>query len=81
LAFRHFHEMLERGLAPNKYTYTLLIDGNCREGNWADAIRLYFEMHQNGIPPDYCTHNALFKGFDEGHMYHAIEYMENIVLG
>uniref|UniRef100_A0A0A9HXU3 Pentacotripeptide-repeat region of PRORP domain-containing protein n=1 Tax=Arundo donax TaxID=35708 RepID=A0A0A9HXU3_ARUDO len=81
LAYHHFHEMLERGLAPNKYTYTLLIDGNCKEGNWEDAIRLYFEMHQNDIPPDYCTQYALFKGFDEGHMHHAIEYLENVVLG
>ena len=44
-------------------------------------MRLYFEMHQNGIHPDDCTHNALFKGFDEGRMHHAIEYLENIVLG
>ena len=65
---------------PNKYTYTLLIDGNCREGKWEDAMRLYFEMHQNGISPDHCTHNALFKGFDEGRMHRTIEYLENIVL-
>jgi pentatricopeptide repeat protein len=73
--------MLERGLVPNKYTYTLLIDGNCKEGNWEDAMRFYFEMHQNGIHPDCLTHKALFKGFDEGCMHHAIEYLENIVLG
>jgi pentatricopeptide repeat protein len=58
-----------------------LIYGNCKEGNWEDAIRLYFEMHQNGIEPDCCTYNALLKGFDEGSMRHAIGYMENVVLG
>ncbi|KAF8707071.1 hypothetical protein HU200_030300 [Digitaria exilis] len=80
LAYHHFYEMLERGLAPNKYTYTLLIDGNCKEGSWEDAMRLYFEMYQNGIHPDHCTHKALLKGFDEGHMKNAIEYLENVVL-
>ena len=72
--------MLERGLVANKYTYTLLIDGNCKVGNWEDAMRFYFEMHQNGIHPDYLTHKALLKGFD-GHVHHTIEYLDNVILG
>ncbi|KAB2606728.1 pentatricopeptide repeat-containing protein [Pyrus ussuriensis x Pyrus communis] len=64
------------GIAPNVITYTSLIHGFCKVGNWKEATRLLNEMvcpelkklniremEEKGCPSDGCTYNKIIQGF------------------
>ena len=51
-AFRVYHEMTGKGIAPNTYTFTALISGLCRENMMAEAIKLFDEMVERKIIPN-----------------------------
>lgn len=80
LAYKRFRRMQGSGLLRIKYTYTLLIDGNCNLGNWKEAFRLYAEMLEKGVLPDSCTQNVLFKDFGEDHKHDSANFLESNVL-
>ena len=40
------HEMAERGVFPDFYTFTTLIHGHCKDGNMNKALSLFDAMTQ-----------------------------------
>ncbi|XP_039117986.1 pentatricopeptide repeat-containing protein At1g22960, mitochondrial-like [Dioscorea cayenensis subsp. rotundata] len=68
----------KRGLSPNKYTYTLLINEHCNREIGNEALRLYGEMHEKGVQPDSCAQSVLSQTIGEEHKDHAISYLENL---
>lgn len=54
--------MQEQGLVPNANTYTTLIDGHCKVGNFDHAYELLDMMGKEGVSPNICTYNAIIDG-------------------
>lgn len=79
-AYEFFTQMEEKGILPNKYTYTILINENCNIGNWEEALRLYKQMLDREIEPDFCTHSALFKQLHTDYELHAVRCLESLIL-
>nr|CAD1840106.1 unnamed protein product [Ananas comosus var. bracteatus] len=60
-ALRAFLRMLASGVAPNAYTYAVLIKGVARDGNLAEARRYLVEMAAKGMRPNVATVVAVFE--------------------
>lgn len=60
-ALRAFLRMLASGVAPNAYTYAVLIKGLARDGNLAEARRYLVEMAAKGMRPNVATVVAVFE--------------------
>lgn len=53
--------LLERGLKPNIFTFSLIIDGLCRAQQVDDALGCFSEMVEWGISLNAVTHNILIR--------------------
>ena len=51
--------MLNSGISPNVYTYSVLISSLCKEGRIQEAHTLLENMTTKGIKPDVVTFNTL----------------------
>ena len=50
-------------MVPNSVTYTILIGGHCKEGNFAQAFKLLDRMIGEGCSLSICTYNEIIDGF------------------
>ncbi|KAE8701990.1 putative pentatricopeptide repeat-containing protein [Hibiscus syriacus] len=57
-----FNEMCTRGLIPNGFIFTSLIDGMCKNGRTDLAIRMYRLFLKKGFEPDLVLYNSLING-------------------
>uniref|UniRef100_A0A2P2J450 Pentatricopeptide repeat-containing protein At4g38150 isoform X1 n=1 Tax=Rhizophora mucronata TaxID=61149 RepID=A0A2P2J450_RHIMU len=62
-ALRVFLRMLASGVAPNAYTYTVLIKGLAKDGKLSDAMKYLVEMMGKGMQPNARTYTAVFEAF------------------
>ncbi|KAL4377790.1 hypothetical protein GQ457_02G040360 [Hibiscus cannabinus] len=56
-------EMKCKGVEPDVFCYTALIDHYFRTNNFQDAIRIFDEMTDAGLEPDNKTYTALISGY------------------
>ncbi|GFQ00403.1 pentatricopeptide repeat-containing protein at1g62670 mitochondrial [Phtheirospermum japonicum] len=57
--------VMEKGRSickPNTHIYRMVIDSLCKDKMMDDALKLFDEMSEKGIPPDVVTYNALICG-------------------
>ncbi|EOA26604.1 hypothetical protein CARUB_v10022664mg [Capsella rubella] len=54
-----FDTMIERGLIPDLFTYTIMIHTYCRRSELQKADDLFEDMKQRGIKPDVVTYTVL----------------------
>ena len=47
----------------NDFSFNILIDGHCKEGDIQEAFRLRDDMPRLGVSPDLVTFNTLLNGF------------------
>ncbi|WVZ24617.1 hypothetical protein V8G54_003161 [Vigna mungo] len=52
-------DMLEKGVIPNSFTYTVSISSLVKEGLYEDAFKTFDEMRSNGVVPEEVTYNLL----------------------
>ncbi|XP_062028407.1 pentatricopeptide repeat-containing protein At4g38150-like [Rosa rugosa] len=63
-ALKAYRTMLVTGVAPNSYTYTVLIKGLTIDPNFCgDAKRCLLEMMERGMRPNAATYAAVIEGF------------------
>ncbi|KDP43919.1 hypothetical protein JCGZ_20929 [Jatropha curcas] len=62
-AHKVFLRMLANGIAPNAYTYTVLIKGLSNDGKLVDAKKYLLEMMGKGMRPNAGTYTAVFEAF------------------
>ncbi|KAK1571984.1 hypothetical protein Q3G72_025707 [Acer saccharum] len=63
-AINVFLRMLASGVAPNAYTYTVLIKGLAADAkSFADAQKYLLEMMGKGMHPNAATYTAVFEAF------------------
>ncbi|XP_061999136.1 pentatricopeptide repeat-containing protein At5g65560-like [Rosa rugosa] len=63
-ALEAFLAMLAAGVAPNSYTYTVLIEGLAADRNFfGDAKKYLLEMMDKGKRPNAATYTAVIEGF------------------
>lgn len=55
--------MLASGVAPNAYTYAVLVKGLAGNGRLADAKKYVMEMMSKGMMPAAATYAAVFEAF------------------
>ncbi|KAJ6752751.1 PENTATRICOPEPTIDE REPEAT-CONTAINING PROTEIN-RELATED [Salix koriyanagi] len=55
-------EMTKRGLRPDKFTYTTLLDGSCKEGDLELGLEMKEEMEKEGIQLDNVAFTAIISG-------------------
>ncbi|KAK6280247.1 hypothetical protein POUND7_020514 [Theobroma cacao] len=61
-AERTLREMLSAGMKPDDATYTMVIDGFCKNGNVKMGFKLLKEMQSDGHVPGVITYNVLMNG-------------------
>ncbi|XP_030540678.1 pentatricopeptide repeat-containing protein At4g38150-like [Rhodamnia argentea] len=62
-ALKVFMRMLASGVAPNAYTYAVLVKGLAGDGRLADAKKYVMEMMSKGMMPAAATYAAVFEAF------------------
>ncbi|KAF8038659.1 hypothetical protein BT93_B1255 [Corymbia citriodora subsp. variegata] len=69
--------MLASGVAPNAYTYAVLVKGLAGDGRLADAKKYVMEMMSKGMMPPAATYAAVFEAFvKDGKEEEAREFQE-----
>ncbi|XLV03349.1 hypothetical protein S245_017686, partial [Arachis hypogaea] len=56
-------DMVLRNITPNVHTYSILIDGLCKEGKIKDAKSVLAVMAKHGVKPNVVTYNSLMDGY------------------
>ncbi|KAL5581142.1 hypothetical protein UlMin_013584 [Ulmus minor] len=70
-------EKLKGRFTPNLQTYTVLLNGWCRQRNLMEAGRLWNEMIDLGFTPDIVAHNTMLEGLLRSHKRSdAIKFFE-----
>ena len=62
-AIKKFNLMVEKGCSPNVYSYTILINGYCKNKRIDEAMHLFHEMSNKGLTPNVVTYSTLIGGF------------------
>ncbi|KAK3441373.1 pentatricopeptide repeat-containing protein At4g38150 [Eucalyptus grandis] len=76
-ALKVFMRMLASGVAPNAYTYAVLVKGLADDGRLADAKKYVIEMMSKGMMPPAATYAAVFEAFaKDGKEEEAREFLE-----
>ncbi|WMV32290.1 hypothetical protein MTR67_025675 [Solanum verrucosum] len=57
--------MIDKKIEPDIISYSVLINGYCKEKPLAEAMQLFHEISQNGSKPDIFTYNILLQGLFE----------------
>ncbi|XP_010473062.2 PREDICTED: pentatricopeptide repeat-containing protein At2g26790, mitochondrial-like [Camelina sativa] len=60
-----FDTMVERGLIPDLFTYTIMIHTYCRLNELQKADDLFEDMKQRGIKPDVVTYTVLLNSYQK----------------
>ncbi|CAI0458199.1 unnamed protein product [Linum tenue] len=68
-----FRNMVGAGISPSVFTYNIMIDHVCKEGDIEAAKSLFEEMKHKGVMPDVVTYNSLIDG------YGKLGFLENSV--
>ncbi|OMO72813.1 hypothetical protein CCACVL1_17580 [Corchorus capsularis] len=55
--------MVERGIKPDTFSYTILIDGFSKQGNVEKAVGFLKNMLKGGVLPNVVTYTAIISGF------------------
>jgi leucine-rich PPR motif-containing protein len=55
--------MIEDGIKPTVFTYSILIHGLCTQGYMEEAIKLLDQMIENNVDPNYVTYWTLIQGY------------------
>ncbi|MBA0840441.1 hypothetical protein Goarm_003023 [Gossypium armourianum] len=72
-----FGQMVKRQCKPNVVTYTSLINGFCRTGDFNTAEKAFKEMQSCGLEPNVVTYTILIGSFcKEGKLAKAVFYFE-----
>ncbi|PRQ20552.1 putative pentatricopeptide [Rosa chinensis] len=72
--------MVEKGLTPDRYTYSVVIDGLCRQKRSEEAKLVLNEMYDIGLNPDRTMYIALIDGFlKENNVDKALRIKEEMV--
>lgn len=70
-------KMEESGCVANVHTYTVMINGYCRNGKVDEANELFVKMKESGCLPDSCLINSIIQGFLlQNEMTKAIQYVD-----
>ncbi|OMO53949.1 hypothetical protein CCACVL1_28185 [Corchorus capsularis] len=79
-ALRSFMRMLASGVAPNAYTYSVLIKGLAANAKYlGDAKKYLMEMIGKGITPNAGTYTAVFEAFVRAEKVHdAKEFLQQM---
>ncbi|EEF39245.1 pentatricopeptide repeat-containing protein, putative [Ricinus communis] len=59
---RLFHDMKSKGIEPNVFTYSSLMDGLCKDGCSSQALELLKMMKNKRHKPNLITYNTLING-------------------
>ncbi|KAK2638768.1 hypothetical protein Ddye_026563 [Dipteronia dyeriana] len=63
IARKLFHKLAKEGLLPNAITYTIIINGLCKEGRLEEANDLLLNMEGKSFAPNVITYDTLIRGF------------------
>ena len=66
LALAVYNKMLKLNCHSNVTTYSILIEGLCKNGNTKDAFQLFDEMTRRGILPNEITYTIILAGLCQG---------------
>ncbi|URD84293.1 PPR repeat [Musa troglodytarum] len=61
-------DQMQRFVAPDVYSYTILIDALCKRRNVEEAMALFSDMERSGISASIVTYNALIDGLCKRNM-------------
>src|SRR5437868_1536929 len=76
-ALNVFMRMLASGVAPNAYTYAVLVKGLAGDRRSANAKKYVMEMMSKGMMPPAVTYTVVFKAFAmDGKEEEAKEFLE-----
>ncbi|XP_037495947.1 putative pentatricopeptide repeat-containing protein At1g09680 [Jatropha curcas] len=79
LAFKFYSSISSYGLAPDCWTYCILIRSYCKIENVDEARRVLDHMVENGLHPNLATFTTLINSFcKKGRVEEAFELMEDI---
>ncbi|XP_017982149.1 PREDICTED: pentatricopeptide repeat-containing protein At1g79540 [Theobroma cacao] len=62
LALAVYNQMLKNNYKANRATFSILIDGLCKNGKTEDALNMFDEMTQRGIEPNRCSYTIIVSG-------------------
>ncbi|GLT29648.1 hypothetical protein SLA2020_045010 [Shorea laevis] len=62
-AFRKHREMVDKGIKPDVFSYTILIDKFSKEGNVEKATGFLWKMLKDGVKANVVTYTAIMLGF------------------
>ncbi|KAL1218868.1 Pentatricopeptide repeat-containing protein [Cardamine amara subsp. amara] len=61
-AFKDLAHLADTGNSPDMFTYNVLLNGFCKEGNIDGALKLFSVLQLKGLSPDSVTYNTLING-------------------
>ncbi|KAL0380011.1 UNVERIFIED_CONTAM: hypothetical protein Sangu_0065400 [Sesamum angustifolium] len=74
-------DMKSKGIEPNVYTYSSLIDGFCKNGHSLQAMELLERMIRKRLVPNSIAYSSLIYGFcKEGKLHEAIQILDRMKL-
>ena len=60
-----YHEMVERGVEPDVYTFNTLINACAQRGDAERAKDVFDEMKRMGVPADVFSYNTMIQAFEQ----------------
>nr|ACQ90610.1 putative PPR repeat protein [Eutrema halophilum] len=76
---RFFKDMIGAGSKPTVFTYNIMIDCMCKEGDIEAASGLFEEMKFRGLIPDTVTYNSMIDGYGKvGRLDDTVYFFEEM---
>ncbi|KAL6610020.1 hypothetical protein ACP70R_039989 [Stipagrostis hirtigluma subsp. patula] len=78
-AYLLLHEMIEKGIAPNDITYSLVIDCFCREEEFLAALGCFYQSLEDGLSQ--CAVSSIVQGLIAGGKLRELQTLIGWILG